>query len=376
MTGLLLSILLFLLALLAVLPPPAPPFWLLSVPVKEWGHLLGLLCLPFFWPSFIHGWMGVASALLALAALVLFLLPLLTAIPVARRLPGEMGEAFRAPEAGRRPLSVWPLIIGGRLPRLAKETRVYADHGDGRPLKMAITRPSRTPAPVVLVIHGGSWRSGDHTQLPKWSRFLAGLGYLVASIDYRLAPQHRFPAPVDDVKAAIAYIKAHATELGTDPERFVLMGRSAGGHLAAVAAYTVDDPVIKGLISFYGPFDLAWGWDEPGWILPTQEILGQYLGGRPSEVPEAYKTAQVVDLARPGLPPTLMIQGQADVLVSPLHNDKLSARLKPAGVPHQVVKVPLATHGSDFNMSGPFGQISTYAVERFLSKVMPVQTGL
>lgn len=370
MTGLLLGILLFLLALLAVLPPPAPPFWLLSVPVKEWGHLLALLCLPFLWPGFIHGWMGFVSALLALAALVLFLLPLLTAIPVARRLPAAMASAFGTAATSRSALRLMPLLTGSRLPRFATETRVYADHGDGRPLKMAITRPNRTPAPVVLVIHGGSWRSGDHTQLPKWSRFLAGLGYLAVSIDYRLAPQHRFPAPVDDVKAAIAYIKAHAAELGADPDRITLMGRSAGGHLAAVAAYTTDDPSIKGLISFYGPFDLAWGWDEPGWILPTQEILGQYLGGRPAEVPEVYKTAQVVDLAKPGLPPTLMIQGQADVLVSPLHNDKLSARLKPAGVSHQIVKVPLATHGSDFNMSGPFGQISTYAVERFLAKVM------
>lgn len=370
MTGLLLSALLFLLALLAVVPPPAPPFWLISVPVKEWGHLLALLCLPFLWPGFIHGWMGLAAALLASVALVLFLLPLLTAIPVARRLPEEMAAAFGAPAVGRRPLSLLPLFVGRRLPRFAIERRIYADHGDGRPLQMAITRPRQQPAPVVLVIHGGSWRSGDHTQLPKWSRFLARLGYLVASIDYRLAPQYRFPAPVDDVKAAVAYIKAHAAELGADPERFVLMGRSAGGHLAAVAAYTADDPAIRGLISFYGPFDLAWGWEEPGWILPTQEILGQYLGGRPVEVPEVYRLAQVVDLAKPGLPPTLMIQGQADVLVSPLHNDKLSAKLKPVGVEHQIVKVPLATHGSDVNLSGPFGQISTYAVERFLAKVM------
>lgn len=373
MIGLLLSILLALLALLAIVPPPAPVFWLLSVLVKEWGHLLALLCLPLLWLGIVGGWMGFASVLLALAALVLFLLPLLTAIPVARRLPGEMAAAFGASSGSRSPLALSPLLIGSRLPRLAKETRVYADHGDGRPLQMAITRPTQSPAPVVLVIHGGSWRSGDHTQLPKWSRYLAGLGYLVASIDYRLAPQHRFPAPVDDVKAAVAYIKAHAAELGADPERFVLMGRSAGGHLAAVAAYTAEDPAIKGLISFYGPFDLAWGWEEPGWILPTQEILGQYLGGRQAEFPEVYRTAQVVDLARPGLPPTLMIQGQADVLVSPLHNDKLSARLKPVGVPHQIVKVPLATHGSDFNLSGPFGQISTYAVERFLTKVMPVE---
>jgi acetyl esterase/lipase len=374
MTTLLLGLLLFALSLLAVVPPPHAVFWLLSVPVKEWGHLLALLCLPLLWPGFSHGWMGIVAAVLAAVALVLFLMPLLTALPVARRLPAELAAAFgSAPGLDRPPLSIRRLLVGARLPRLATETRVYADHGDGRPLQMEITRPPQGgPAPVILVVHGGSWRSGDRTQLPGLGRYLAARGYLVAAIDYRLAPTHRFPAPVDDVKAAIAYIKAQAAALGADPDRFVLLGRSAGGHVAAVAAYTADDPAIRGVISFYGPFDLAWGWDEPGWILPTHEILGQYLGGRPEEYPEVYKLAQVVELAKPGLPPTLLIQGQADVLVSPLHNDKLSARLRPAGVPHHIVKVPLGTHGSDFNLHGPFGQISTYAVEQFLARVMPV----
>lgn len=75
-----LSLFLFALALLVVLPPPATPFWLLSVPVKEWGHWFALLCLPLLWPGLIHGWMGLASALLAASACILFLLPLITAM--------------------------------------------------------------------------------------------------------------------------------------------------------------------------------------------------------------------------------------------------------------------------------------------------------
>lgn len=385
MTMVLLAILLFAISLLAVVPPPAAWLWLLSVPVKEWGQLLVLLCLPFLWPGWIHGWPGIVAAMFALSAAVSFLMPLVRAIPVARRLPAELEAAFGAcapaPGIVRRPLRTAPLLLGLRSPRLATETVIYADHGDGRPLRMAITRPLRMaitrpaaaddgPAPVVLVVHGGSWRSGDHTQLAGLNRHLAARGYLVAAIDYRLAPAACFPAPLDDVKAAIAYIKERAVALGADAGRIVLLGRSAGGQLAVVAAYSANDPAIRGVISFYGPFDLAWGWAEPGWILPSREILGQYLGGSPEAVPDAYRGASPLTWVAPGLPPTLMIQGAADCLVSPLHNVKLSALLRPAGVPHQIVSVPLATHGSDVNLGGPFGQISTYAVEHFLERVM------
>ncbi|MDB4896856.1 MAG: alpha/beta hydrolase [Firmicutes bacterium] len=376
MTMLLLALLLFVISLLAVVPPPAAWLWLLSVPVKEWGHLLVILCLPFLWPGWVHGWPGALGSVLAGAAAVLFLMPLLRAIPVARRLPADLEAAFGpcrpVPGTGRRPLRAGALLLGLPSPRLATETVVYADHGDGRPLKMAITRPAAGdgPAPVVLVIHGGSWRSGDHTQLAGLNRYLAARGYLVAAIDYRLAPGASFPAPLADVKAAITYIKERAAGLGADPERFVLLGRSAGGQLAVVAAYSAHDPAIRGVISFYGPFDLAWGWDEPGWILPSREILGQYLGGSPEAVPHAYRDASPLTLVVPGLPPTLMIQGAADCLVSPLHNVKLSALLRDAGVPHTIVSVPLATHGSDVNLGGPFGQISTYAVEHFLERVL------
>ncbi|HYG57652.1 MAG TPA: alpha/beta hydrolase [Symbiobacteriaceae bacterium] len=369
-----LSLIMFLLSLLAVVRPLHYTLWMLSVPVKEWGHWFALLCLPLVWLGLAS---GGTEAYLAVAAAMLFLVPLVTARRAARQLPAAFAAAFgpaAVPAPGDRaaPLVWRDLLLGVRKPRLQTRTITYADPGDGRPLRMDITRPTVSgPAPVVLVIHAGSWRSGDRTQLPDLNGYLAGRGFLTAAMDYRLSPVHRFPAAVEDVKAAIAYIKQHAQELGADPERMVLLGRSAGGQVAVLAAYTAGDPAIRGVVSFYGPFDLAWGYRVRSRIMNFREVLDGYLGpGGPEVAPEAYRSASPLSFAGRNSPPTLMVQGGADMMVSPKHNTKLSALLKEAGRPHLIVEVPLSTHGSDFAFSGPFGQISTYAVERFLRHVI------
>ena len=120
------------------------------------------------------------------------------------------------------------------------------------------------PAPCIVVIHGGSWANGDSTQLPGLNSYLAARGYVVAAINYRLAPDHRFPAARDDLLAAIEYLKGHAQELGIDPRRFVLLGRSAGAQLALLVAYTAGDAAIRGVVGFYGPADLVYGYRTPG----------------------------------------------------------------------------------------------------------------
>src|SRR5207244_1968399 len=109
-------------------------------------------------------------------------------------------------------------------------------------------RSSNQAAPAVLVVHGGSWQGGNRQELPELNRYLAARGYLVVSIDYRLAPAAVFPAPREDVFTAIAYLKEHADELGWDRERLVLLGRSAGGQIVLSAAYANREPVIRGVV--------------------------------------------------------------------------------------------------------------------------------
>ena len=158
--------------------------------------------------------------------------------------------------------------------------------------------------------------------------------------------------------------------LGADPTRIALLGRSAGAHLALVAGYGTPDPAIRGVISYYGPFSLAWGWHQDCKVLDIHTVMGDFLGGSPEDFPEIYRDAEPVQLVRPGVPPTLLIQGAQDTMVAPTHCDHLIERLKAVEAPHEYVLIPRATHASDINFAGPFGQISTYVVERFLRNVM------
>src|SRR5205085_8958681 len=92
---------------------------------------------------------------------------------------------------------------------------------------------------------------------------LVEAGYNVASINYRLAPAYTYPAPIEDLQAVLAYLRSHATELSIDTNKLILLGRSAGGQIVLSAAYTLRDRAIKGVISFYGPADMVWGYANP-----------------------------------------------------------------------------------------------------------------
>ncbi|HYF76035.1 MAG TPA: alpha/beta hydrolase [Symbiobacteriaceae bacterium] len=359
-------------SLLAVLPPQHNVLWILSIPAKEWGWVFTLLCLPVLWPWGAPTLAYAVGAAMGLTAAVLYLIPLLQGVQAARRLPSALGAPFSDPaRPGDRtaPFTWQHLFFGVPAPATPVTTVTYATHA-GVELKMDLTRPATgDPTPVVLVIHGGAWRSGDRKQLPRLNRYLTARGFATAAINYRLAPAHRFPAALEDVTAAVAYLKTHAGEHGIDPSRIVLLGRSAGGHLAVVAAFTLRDPVIRGAVSFYGPFGLEWGWDKDCKVLDVKTVMGDFLGGGPRDVPEAYRAASPYRLIHPDTPPVLMIQGEADVMVPPAHCDHLIEHLTPAGRPFHVVRVPQATHASDVNFSGPFGQIATWATERFLREV-------
>lgn len=100
------------------------------------------------------------------------------------------------------------------------------------------------PLPVVVWIHGGAWAEGTRHRL--WIPWLPQHGYALASIDYRLSAQAPFPAQLQDCKAAVRWLRAHAAEYGLDPARFAAAGDSAGGHLAAMLGTTGDVPALEG----------------------------------------------------------------------------------------------------------------------------------
>ncbi len=364
------AILFFLLALLALLPAPTFLFWQLAVLATEWGYGLALIGLLLLWPGWQRSRRGRVAALLALFGILLLLSPLLRAIPLAQRLPAELQQAFGPVDLNRAPLSAAGLLHGVTRETIEPRRLVYATVA-GSDLGLDYYPAARDAAPLVIVIHGGSWSGGDSSQLAALNSDLAARGYAVAAINYRLLPRWPYPAASEDVRAALQFLKNNAAELGLDPARIVLLGRSAGAQLALETAYTADDPAIRGVISFYGPVDLRYGYANPAnpLVIDSRGTLEAYLGGAPTTVPQAYDQASPIALAGPQSPPTLLFHGARDELVSPAQSRRLAELLAALDRPHLLVELPWATHGFDFNAGGPGGQISSYAVEYFLAAV-------
>ncbi len=334
------------------------------------------------------GWSaaGRAAAVAGIVAAALASVPVARAVPVAARVPAALAEVFRPPALDVRdtwlgrpaPLVAADLFRGLGLPSLAPATRAYATR-DGVKLEMDVLTAGerRGAAPGLLVIHGGGWSGGTRREFDGLSRYLAARGYVVASVDYRLAPRWPFPAASQDVADALTFLKTHGAELGMDPGRIVVLGRSAGGHLALLLAYTAHDPAIRGVVSFYGPTDLPYGYEHPAdpRVFDSSAALTRVMGGRLSARRGAYEAASPIRFVTGASPPTLLIHGTPDELVDIEQARRLDRRLRDAGVRHLLIELPWASHGCDYFLRGPCGQISTWAVERFLMSVTTEQTG-
>jgi acetyl esterase/lipase len=366
------AIVVFALGLLAVFPAPTNFLWRVSVGVTEFGHFLALIIVIAFLVPDWHSTIGRFSIAIAFCAFLLSISPVLRATRVAKKLPDELSAVFGEVKLELDPLSLNRLFFGTAYKRIKCETMKYAP-SDPIDLKLDLYRDGdlKEAAPCVVVVHGGAWEGGDSKQLEALNHYLAGKGYVVAAINYRLAPRYKAPSASDDVKNAINFLKSHAHRFLIDPNRFVVLGRSAGGQVGLMAAYTMHDPSVKGAIAFYTPADMVWGYSMPGnpWILDSRRVLENYLGGTYEKVPQNFHRATPLEFVSAGTPPTLMIHGQKDEMVAYEHNLRLKKILDPAGVKNVIVTLPWATHGLDYNFSGPGGQLSTYAVEYFLKSV-------
>jgi acetyl esterase/lipase len=198
---------------------------------------------------------------------------------------------------------------------------------------------------------------------------MAAQGYTVVAIDYRHAPEHRFPTQIEDVQAALAWIRDRAATYSIDPGRMALVGWSAGAHLAMLAAYEPGALPIRAVVSYYGPVNLAAGYYDPPVPDPidTTAVLESFLGGNPKQLPELYQRASPVFAVRPGLPPTLLIYGQRDHIVQLSYGQQMYERLTRSGNPAALIAIPWAEHAFDAVFRGPSNQIALYYTERFLA---------
>jgi len=366
----LLIILFFLLiSLLGVIRAPAYPLWILSVIINgmPWLFALATLLL-LLWG--IRGNYPRASAITAGIAFLLFLSPIMRAYVLARGLNGRFDKAMGTTST---PPFRWTRLFS--LPdRSAPSHRLIYGNADRLPLTLDFY-PSKTSGrrPCIIVIHGGSWSSGDSRQLPELNQRLTEDGYAVAAINYRLAPRYQFPRQTEDVCSALLYLKQHANELSIDTTSFVLLGRSAGAQIALLAAYTMSDPAIKGVIDFYGPADMVWGYSRPAnpLVMDSRKVMADYLGGSYEAVPQQYLSSSPIEFVNSHSVPTLLIHGQQDPLVAYEHSVRLDKKLTDSGVRHFLLTLPWATHGFDFILNGSGGQLSTWCIQRFLRTVIP-----
>ena len=294
---------------------------------------------------------------------------------LANRLETAFGHAPIRTRSGAPPRPA--ALVLGDLPHLSlpevRQTRHVYREGHGERLELDLYRPAEqgTSHPLVIAIHGGSWSSGDSRQLTGMNRYLASRGYAVAAINHRLAPRYPFPAAYDDVMASIAFFEGRAFDFGIDIGRTALLGRSSGGHLALLAAYLDPHPGVRGVVAFYPPTDLNWSWERPApkRLMDTNQALSEFLGGARDAVPGQFDVASPILHVAERSVPTLLIHGAQDELVSPLQSTRLAAALREVRAPHMHLELPWGKHGMDANLAGPAGQISLFAVERFLAAV-------
>lgn len=372
---------LFGIALLTQVPAQFTTMWVAALVVTETAHWFALLAAA---AGGAIAWRGgrrerVAAGVAFLAALI-FAAPVMQALTTRHEVAAELTRAWGRPAPPVRtaakprpaPLVLRQLFLGVPAGAHGMRTLEYPRAGGSAQLDLYLPARGSGAAPLVVLVHGGSWSSGSRTDFPALAEYLAGHGYAVAMPDYRKAPAHPFPAARDDVLAATTWLRGRGAELGIDPSRVAFIGRSAGAQLAFSVADAMRGPAVRGVASLYGPLDLRWGYAHPGnpRVLAGRATLRAYLGGNPKDVPAAYDAASPIQHVDAASPPALLIHGARDELVSPEHAERFAARMEWAGRPHVLLSLPWATHGCDVVLSGPCGQIVVYSVERFLSGVM------
>jgi acetyl esterase/lipase len=373
MWRLIIAVILCLLSLLTVFKAPTNFFWKVAVAVTEFPWIPLLVSFVFLIFCFKVTAYKIPTLIITGLAFVFYSLPVIEAYIRGNNLPQEMSAVFPSKENRnelKQPFSFFTQFTGVGVKQIEPSILTYKTLSE-RKLNIDFYSGGKTKAPCVIIIHGGSWSSGDSKQLPDLNSYLANRGYHVAAINYRLAPKYKFPAPIEDTKEAIEYLTQHAEELNIDTNNFVLLGRSAGAQIALLAAYTFHDSKIKGVVSFYGPADMAWGATikTNKLVLDVDKVFSEYLGGLINEVPEVYEESTARNFVAQKSTPTLLIHGPNDGLVSYYHSVRLSETLKKKNVPYYFLNLPWATHGCDYNINGPSGQLSTYTVERFINSV-------
>jgi acetyl esterase/lipase len=239
---------------------------------------------------------------------------------------------------------------------LAERNVAYSAAG-GRQT-MDIVRPreaSNTPRPAVLLVHGGGFRAGAKESYIPLAVKLAEHGYVAATVNYRLSPRNQFPAAVEDVKAAVRFLRAGASKYNIDSDHIGALGGSAGGHLVLMLGLTAGVPEFEGsgpnreqssavqcVVDEYGPTDFTQSYSKS---VDAAEVLPKFLGGDLDHERLAHIRSSPLNWVTPNAAPTLAIHGTADNYVAYEQSLWIVERLIAAGVPAELETISGAGHG-------------------------------
>ena len=229
----------------------------------------------------------------------------------------------------------------------------------GARLQMDVVRPRNGigPFPAVVMIHGGGFRAGTRQGYLPLAFQLAQKGYVAATVSYRLSPMAQFPAHVQDVKAAVRFVRANAHRFQIDPDRIGAVGGSAGGHLVLFLGLTADvdefegsgshldvSSAVQAVVNFYGPTDFTESYG-PGKSVDAADVLPLFLGGDLDHARASHIKASPLNWVTPNAAPTLTIHGTEDDYVAHEQAEWLTERLEAAGVENKLLTLQGAGHG-------------------------------
>lgn len=253
--------------------------------------------------------------------------------------------------------------------RVSIQENVVFGTGGGRKLRCDVFTPpdDTTNRTAILIVHGGGWMQGDRSQLKGYGVQLARYGYVCVTSEYRLSQEAIWPAQIHDVNAALRWMRANATSLGVDANKICVLGNSAGGHLALMAA--VQDPAFDGvggnagvssacaaIVAIYPPTLLR--------VRSETDALGMLFGGRVARSVEDH--ASPLTHARATFPPTLLIHGNADVVVPVSASFEMYQALAKAGAPVELHVYDGLPHA--FDAAPEFGHQITDLIALFVDR--------
>lgn len=383
---LILSLLGCFLSLWIIVPAPTwslLPFGVVAPEVSPWLVAINAIALTL--ASFLNkSWWSNFIIITSLIGLFISLIPLVQFSATNRDFKVEMERVLGtnyaenisqeiAKNMRSKPLLVQDVFRGIPRPQVRIERDIVFASPDGVDLKLNTYRPIATGKyPTLIIIYGGAWREGNPSTYEDFSCYMAAQNYTVIAIDYRHAPQYKFPTQLEDVETALEYIRDRAIDLEVDTDKMAIMGRSAGGHLASLAAYKQNALPFRAVINYYGAVNLAEGYYD----LPVpdpidiQTVLDNFLGGTPEEKPELYQQASPINYPRPDLPPSLLIYAGRDHLVQAKFGRQLYDKLRATDNAVAYLEIPWAEHAFDAVFFGVSNQLALYNTERFLASTM------